>query len=69
MLQLLWKHSTFSFMEKGNKYDHGQRVANLSKMIRKNILPDDNTRDDILIVSAWFHDYMHSLEQRKPVSC
>ncbi|NLI63506.1 MAG: hypothetical protein GX367_02080 [Bacteroidales bacterium] len=56
-------------MEKGNKYDHGQRVANLSKMIRKNILPDDNTRDDILIVSAWFHDYMHSLEQRKPVSC
>ncbi len=52
--------ATFSFMEKGNKYDHGQRVANLSKTIRENVLPDDNTRDDILTVSAWFHDCMHN---------
>jgi HD superfamily phosphodiesterase len=52
--------ATFAFMEKGNKYDHGQRVANLSKIIRKNVLPDDHTRDDILTVSAWFHDCMHN---------
>lgn len=52
--------ATFPYMEKGNKYDHGQRVANLSKIIRKNVLPDDNTRDDILTVSAWFHDCMHN---------
>ncbi len=52
--------ATFAFMEKGNKFDHGQRVANLSKIIREKVLPDDNTHDDILTVSAWFHDCMHN---------
>jgi HD superfamily phosphodiesterase len=52
--------ATFHFMEKGNKYDHGQRVANLSKIIRKNVLPVDDTHDDILTVAGWFHDCMHN---------
>lgn len=52
--------ATYDFLEKGNKYDHGQRVANLSKIIRKNVLPDDDTQDDILTVAAWFHDCMHN---------
>ncbi len=52
--------ATFIFLERGNKFDHGQRVANLSKIIRENVLPNDNTRDDILTVSAWFHDCMHN---------
>lgn len=52
--------ATFDFMEKGNKYLHGQRVANLSKVIRQNVMPDDDTHDNILTVAAWFHDCMHN---------
>lgn len=52
--------ATFTFMEKGNKYDHGQRVANLSKIIRKNVFPNDDSYDDILTISGWFHDCMHN---------
>jgi len=48
-----------NFKEKGNKYYHGERVAALALKLRKIILPNDNSQDDIIIVAAWFHDIMN----------
>ncbi len=42
--------------EKGNKYYHGERVANLIIKLRKHILPNDDSHDEILTAAAWFHD-------------
>jgi uncharacterized protein len=44
------------YYEQGDKYAHGERVAALAVRLRWLILPDDNCRDDILTVAAWFHD-------------
>jgi len=44
------------YNEIGDKYAHGQRTANLALWLRKQILPNDSTQDNILTVSAWFHD-------------
>jgi uncharacterized protein len=48
--------SSHTWKEKGNKYYHGQRTANLIKFLRMQILPDDSNYDQILTVAAWFHD-------------
>jgi len=48
--------------EKGNKYYHGERVATTVIELRQNILPNDESYDEILIVSAWFHDIMNGEE-------
>jgi uncharacterized protein len=40
----------------GDHYYHGQRVAKLAVTLRKLILPEDNSHDDILTVAGWFHD-------------
>lgn len=45
--------------ERGNKYYHGQRVANLVQVLRKYVIPYDDSHDEILIVAAWFHDIMN----------
>lgn len=58
----LSEKSSHHWKEKGNKYHHGERVANLISKLRPIILPNDNTHDDILTVSAWFHDLMNGVE-------
>jgi uncharacterized protein len=44
------------YYEQGDKYAHGERVAALAVLLRQLILPDENGRDEILTVAAWFHD-------------
>lgn len=48
--------------EIGNKYYHGERVATTVIELRQNILPNDESHDEILKVSAWFHDIMNGEE-------
>ena len=42
--------------EVGNKYYHGQRVAKIALTLRKIVLPEDDSRDDVLTAAAWMHD-------------
>lgn len=48
--------------EKGYLYHHGLRTANLSLNLRKLIIKDDKTKDNILFVGALFHDISKSLK-------
>jgi uncharacterized protein len=50
--------NTYGHVERGlgDHYYHGQRVAKLSVTLRKMILPDDDSHDEILTVAGWFHD-------------
>lgn len=60
---LLGNRNSHHWKEKGNKYYHGERVANLALSLRKIILPEDDSHDDILTVAAWFHDLMNGTEE------
>jgi HD superfamily phosphodiesterase len=40
----------------GDSYFHGQRTAKLAVALRKMILPEDDSHDEILTVVGWFHD-------------
>jgi len=46
----------------GDKYYHGQRVAQLALRLRKLVFPQMTDKDDILTVAAWFHDIYNSHE-------
>jgi len=48
--------------EKGSIYYHGQRVANTVLQLRRMILPDDESHDEILTAAAWFHDIGKDIE-------
>lgn len=48
--------------EKGGVLYHGERTANIALQLRKVLLPDDSSHDDILQVAAWFHDCSKSIE-------
>ena len=64
--QLAFDHlgnkNSHRWKEKGNKFYHGERVATLVLQLRKLILPEDNSHDDILTVTAWFHDILNGNE-------
>jgi len=59
---LLGNKNSHYWKEKGNKYYHGERVAKLVLELRRIILPDDDSHDEILTVAAWFHDLMNGSE-------
>jgi len=59
IFDLLGNKKSHVWSENGNRYYHGQRVANLSLVLKRNIFPDDRGYDDILTVAAWFHDIMN----------
>ncbi|MDR0964441.1 MAG: HD domain-containing protein [Clostridium sp.] len=40
----------------GDAFLHCERVAKLAVDLRKHILPNDDSRDEILTVAGWFHD-------------
>ncbi len=48
--------------EKGSIYDHGQRVAKLAVTLRKSVVPDDDSMDDILRLAGMFHDIGKGIE-------
>lgn len=60
---LMGNRNSHSWKEKGNKYYHGERVAVLALKLRKVILPEDESHDEILTVAAWFHDVANGKEE------
>jgi uncharacterized protein len=48
--------------EKGGVLYHGQRTAQIALQLRKILLPEDSSHDDILKVAAWFHDCSKGIE-------
>lgn len=60
--KLMGNKRSHEWKEIGNKYQHGERVANLVLVLRKYILPDDDSHGDILTVAAWFHDVMNGYD-------
>lgn len=48
--------------EINGKYYHGERVAKIGLTLRKYILPNDESHDDIISVAGWFHDCVHGIE-------
>ena len=48
--------SSHAWKERINKYYHGERVAKLALTLRKLVIPNDASRDQILTAAAWFHD-------------
>jgi len=57
--EIMGNKSSHEFKEKGNKFYHGERVAALAMKLRKLVLPDDDSHDEIMTVAAWFHDIMN----------
>ena len=48
--------------ETGFIYYHGTRVANLVINLRNLVLPEDNSKDEILQAAAYFHDVAKGIE-------
>ena len=48
--------------EAGGIYYHGQRTANVAIALRKHIIPDDNSKDEILIAACYLHDCAKGIE-------
>ena len=48
--------------EKGFIYYHGIRVSKLSLKLRKVILKEDSSHDDIILVASLFHDIVKGIE-------
>lgn len=48
--------------ERGSIYEHGRRVAKLIVLLRKEILPEDDSKDDILRLAGLFHDIGKGIE-------
>lgn len=53
--------------DKSEKYLHGERVAKLALKLRRYLYPDDSSHDNIITVSAWFHDIMNGVENHNIV--
>lgn len=60
--ELLGKRS-HPWKEPGNKFHHGERVARIALELRRAIVPDDDSHDEILTVAAWFHDVCNGARQ------
>lgn len=58
----LGKRKAHRHRETGFIYYHGARVANLVVNLRKLILPEDNSMDEILQAAAYFHDVAKGIE-------
>ena len=56
-----------SWKELGNKFYHGERVAKLALELRRGVLPDDASHDDILTAAAWLHDIANGEENHAAV--
>ena len=48
--------------EAGSIYDHGQRVMKLVIALRKEVVPEDDSMDDILRLAGMFHDIGKGIE-------
>lgn len=48
--------------ETGSTYEHGVRTAKLALLLRRELMPDDDSMDDILHLAGLFHDVAKSVE-------
>ena len=48
--------------EKGGIYFHGDRVAKTVIHLRNVVLPNDDSKDELLTIAAWFHDIAKGIE-------
>lgn len=55
------ERSSHDWKDRGNKFYHGQRVAKLALLLRKDLFPQETQMDDLLTVAAWFHDVCNGL--------
>ncbi len=60
--ELLAARRSHDYREKGFIYYHGQRVAKLAINLRKLIIPDDDSNDDVIRVASYFHDIAKGIE-------
>lgn len=60
--ELLGKRS-HSWKEPGNKFHHGERVARIALELRRAIVPEDDSHDEILTAAAWFHDVCNGVRR------
>lgn len=61
--QKLMKHrKAHRERESGSIYDHGRRVAKLVITLRKAVVPQDDSMDDILRLAGMFHDIGKGIE-------
>lgn len=61
-LKLMKHRKAHREREAGSIYDHGQRVMKLVITLRKEILPGDDSKDDILRLAGMFHDIGKGIE-------
>lgn len=60
--KLMKKRKAHPEREAGSIYDHGKRVAKLVITLRKAVVPEDNSKDDILRLAGMFHDIGKGIE-------
>lgn len=60
--KLMKKRKAHRQRESGSIYDHGQRVAKLVITLRRAVVPDDDSMDDILRLAGMFHDIGKGIE-------
>ena len=58
----LKNRTTHPWKDMGNKYYHGLRVAKRAVELRRQIVPEDDSRDEILTEAGWFHDLENGKE-------
>ena len=60
--ELMGKRKAHLEREVGGIYYHGQRTAKIAITLRKHILPDDKSKDDLIRAAAYFHDCAKGIE-------
>ena len=60
--KLMKKRKAHPEREAGSIYDHGKRVAKLVITLRRAVVPEDNSMDDILRLAGMFHDIGKGIE-------
>ena len=54
--EVLMDKKSHPWKERGNKFQHGERTGKIAVELRKRILPDDDSHDEIMLAAALFHD-------------
>lgn len=60
--RLMGKRKSHFEREVGAAYFHGQRTGKSAVLLRKKLLPEDGSMDDILLCAGLFHDMCKGLE-------
>lgn len=61
-VRLLKNRKAHPERERGSIYEHGRRVAELAVMLRREVIPEDASKDEILRLAGMFHDIGKGIE-------